>query len=141
VLPPPREHAGNDRQNPVVAVRRRLGGDRHVLLVKHLDEAGIARRIGLKRPPVLHVAGNLRAGDRDVANVSGIGVGQELAESDFARRGLLAGALEQSHQGQNEQKDDHPQGEISVIRVHSLPVTERSPEISPAFTPMSCPHI
>jgi len=49
--------------------------------------------------------------------------------------------LWKSHQRQNEQKDDHPQGEISVIRVHGLPVTERSPEISLAFTPLSCPHI
>ena len=136
-----RQHAGNDRQQPVVAVRRRLGRDRHVLLVQHLDEAGIARRIGLERPPVLHVAGNLRAGDRDVANVAGVGVGQQLAERDFARRGLLAGALEQGHQRQHEQEDDHPQGEISVIRVHSLPVTERSPENSPARPALSFPHI
>ena len=65
-----RQHAGDDRQQPVVAVGRRLGGDRHVLLVEGLHEAGIVRRIGLERPPVLHVAGNLRARDRDVANVA-----------------------------------------------------------------------
>ena len=135
------QHAGDDREQPVVAVRRRLGGDRHVLLVQRLDEAGIARRIGLERPPVLHVAGNLRAGDRDVANVPGVGVGEQLAEGDFARRGFLAWALEQSHQRQNQQENDHPQGKISVIRVHSLPVTEGSINLSPTLPTLSFPHI
>jgi hypothetical protein len=136
-----RQHAGNDGQQPVVAVRWRLGRDHHVLLVQHLDEAGVVRRIGLEGPSVLHVAGNLGARDRDVANVAGVSVGQQLAERDFARRGLLAGALKQSHERQHEQEDDHPQGEITVIRVHGLPVTERSPENSLARPALSFPHI
>ena len=131
------QDAGDDREQPVVAVGRRLGGDRHVLLVKGLHEAGVVRRIGLERPPVLHVAGNLRARDRDVANVAGVGVGQELAEGDLARRRLLARALEQGHERQNEQEDDHPQGEISIVCVHNLPVTERSPEISRTLPTLS----
>ena len=119
-----RQNAGDDREQPVVAVGRRLGRDRHVLLVERLDEARVARSVGLERAPVLHVAGNLRPGDRDVANVACVDVAQQLAERDFARRGLLAGALEQRHQRQDKQENNHPQGEISIIRVHSLPMAE-----------------
>ena len=133
------QDAGDDREQPVVAVGRRLGRDRHVLLVKRLHEAGVVRRIGLERSPVLHMAGNLRTGDRDVAHVARVGVGQELAEGDLARRRLLARALEQGHERQNEQKDDHPQGEISIVCVHNLSVTERSSEISRTLPTPSLP--
>ena len=132
------QDAGHDREQPIVAVRRRLGRDRHVLLVKHLHEAGVVRRIGLERSPVLHVAGNLRARDRNVAHVAGVGVGQELAEGDLARRRFLARALEQSHERQNEQKDDHPEGEISIVCVHNLSVTGRSSENSRTLRPRFC---
>ena len=134
-----RQDAGDDREQPVVAVRRRLGRDRHVLLVKRLHEAGVVRRIGLERSPVLHVAGNLRPRDGDVANVAGVGVAQELAEGDFARRSLLARALKQSHERQNEQEDNHPEGEISIVCVHRLPVKERSSEISPTLPTLFLP--
>ncbi len=36
-----RQDAGDDRQQPVVAVGRRLGGDRHVLLEQRLDEGRV----------------------------------------------------------------------------------------------------
>ncbi len=96
-----RQNAGDDREQPVVAVGWRLGRDRHVLLVKRLHEARIVRRISLERPPILQVTGNLRPGDRHVANVPGVSVGQELAEGDFAGWRFLTRALEQGHERQN----------------------------------------
>ena len=56
-------------------------------------------------------------------------------------RRLLPRALEQGHQRQNEQEDDHPEGEISIIRVHRLPVAERPREISRILPTLSFPSI
>ncbi len=116
--------AGDDRQEPVVPVGRRLGGDRDVLLEQGLDKRRVVRRIGLERAPVLHVAVDLLPRDGHVANVARLGVGQKLAEGDLARRRFLARALKQSDQGEHEQENDHPQGEVSVVCVHRLPVTD-----------------
>src|SRR5208337_1346145 len=82
---------------------------------------------GLERAPVLHVAGDLRSGDRDVANVARIDVSEQLAERDLARRRLLARALEQRYKRQDQEENDHPQGEVAVVRVHRLSVTETRP--------------
>ena len=118
------QDARNDRQEPIGAVGRRLGGDHHVLLEQRLDQRGVVRRVGLERAAVLHVAVDLRPRDRNIANVARLGVGEELAEGNLARRRLLSRALEQGDQGQHKQENDHPQGEVSIVRVHRLPVTD-----------------
>ncbi len=109
-------------QHPGIAIGRRLGRDRNALVIEVLHQHRIARRVGLERAAILVVAGNVRTRDGDVANVAAIDLGQQLAEHDFAAGRLLRRALEQSNQRQNQQEDDHPEGEISQIGVHRIPI-------------------
>ena len=51
-----RQAVDEQGQQPGIAVRRRPGGDRDVLLVERVDEAGVARRIGDEGAAVLVVA-------------------------------------------------------------------------------------
>ena len=45
-----------------------------------------------------------------------------LAEGDVGAGGLLRRALEQGHQRQHQQEDDHPQGEVAKVWVHRVPI-------------------
>ena len=131
----PHAEKGDQRQavdeqghQPGIAVRRRLGGDRDVLLVERVDQRGVARRVGHERPIVVETARNIRPGDRDFANMALIDLLKQLAEGDFAAWRLLPGALKQSDQGKHKKENDHPEREIPEIRVHSHPIAAcRSP--------------
>ena len=66
-------------------------------------------------------AGDLLAGDDDVADLALVDLGQELRIGDVVAGGALSGVLEQIEERDQDQPDDHPQGEITEIRVHRVP--------------------
>ncbi len=132
-----RQAVDQQRQQPGIAVRRRPGGDRHVLFIERVDEFRIVRRIGDERAAILIMSRDIRAGDRHVANMAGVHLGQQLAERDVATRRFLGGTLEQSDQGEDEQEDDHPEGEITKVRVHRFPIDSATR----SDPPPSIPHL
>jgi hypothetical protein len=64
--------------------------------------------------------------------MAGVDLGQQLAERDVAARRLLRWALEQSDQRQDEQENDHPEGEVTKIRVHRFPIDSAAAGMSRA---------
>src|SRR5262249_59930609 len=62
---------------------------------------------------------DLRALDHDVADLAGVHVGEELGKRDVVRARPLTRVLEQREESEQEQDDNHPEGEIAQIGVHS----------------------
>ena len=117
-----RQAVDEQRHQPGIAVRRRLGRDRDVLGVELLHQRRIVRRIGGEGPVVLQImAGDLVAGDRHVANIALVDILQELAEGDLLRLRLAPRVLEQHDQRNDEKKNDDPEGEVPEIRIHNRP--------------------
>ena len=114
---PGHEHAEQRRH----VVLRRLGGDLHALLMQLVDQAGIVRRIGLEVAPIIEVAGDLIAGDGHVLDAAALDLGQELREADLVAADVNARALEQIEQGDQQQADENPDGEVTKIRIHDDP--------------------
>ncbi len=118
-----RQAVDEKRHEPAVAVRRRLGRDRHVLLVERLHQRRIVRRIGREGTVIGKMTVDLIAGDRHFPNMALIDLVQELAEGDVLRRRPLSRVLEQHDQRNDKQEYDHPKCKIPEIRIHLRPAT------------------
>ena len=81
-----REPGDQHADQRLAALGRRLGGDRDAAVLEALDEVGILRREGLEGAAVGVDAGDLLAGDDDVADLALVDVGQELRIGDVAGR-------------------------------------------------------
>ncbi len=113
-----RQPVDEQRQKPVIAVGRRLRRNRDVLFVETLHQRRIIRRIGRERAIIRKMAGDLIAGDGHFAHMARVDLGQQLAEADVLRGRALSRVLEQHHQRHHEQDNDHPQCEVTKIRIH-----------------------
>jgi hypothetical protein len=111
------------RHEPRHVVLLRTGGDRHALAIEPLDQAGIVRRVGLEAAAVGEGAVNFRPLDQNVAHATLIDFIQQLREGNVLRRGALARILEQGEQREQQENDDHPEGEVAQVGVHSVSFT------------------
>ena len=109
-----------------------LGGDRHAAVLEAVDEVGILRREGLERAAIGVDAGDLLAGDDDVADLALVDLGQELRIGDVLAGSALPGILEQVEERDQDQPDDHPQRKITEVRVHARPLSARGNGPPPA---------
>jgi hypothetical protein len=114
---PGHEHAEQRRH----VVLRRLGGDLHALLVQLVDEAGIVRRVGLEAAPVVEMAADLATGDGHILDAAALDLGEKLREANLIAADVNARALEQVEQGDQQQADEYPDGEVAKIRIHDDP--------------------
>ena len=124
----PHSKEGDQRQaidqqssEPRIPLRGRPGCDRDILLVKILDQRGIIGGIGREGPTICIIARHLMAGDRDIAHTALVDIHQQLAKGNFRCLGSLSGILEQHHQSDNQQENDHPEGKIPNIGIHCGP--------------------
>ena len=122
-----RQAVDQQRDDPIIAIRRGFRRDLHVLLVEGLHQSRIIRRISRESAAIVEMPGNLITGDRHFADVALIDLVEKLAEADVLRRGALPRVLEQHHQGDDQQKNDDPERKIPEIRIHLRPATGNSP--------------
>ena len=97
-----------------------FGRDLHAFLVELVDQVRVVRRIGLKVAAVGEMSRDLIAGDGHILDVAALDLGEQLREADLVAADLHARALEQVEQGDQEEADEHPNGEVAEIRVHGL---------------------
>ncbi len=112
------QHA--DQRLPALA--RRLGRDGDAARLELLDQLRIIGSIRLERAAVGIGAGDLLAGDHNVADTTLIDLVQELRIRHVDAGGALSGVLEQVEKGDQDKPDDDPEGEIPEIGVHWHPI-------------------
>jgi hypothetical protein len=122
-----REPLGEERHEPRNLLARRAGLDLHALVDEALREAREGRCIGLEGAAIGEVAGQLGTLDGHVADATAIGLGEELREGQVRGPGPLLRALEEREQGQQQEDDDHPQGQVAEIGVHRVSIPRVSP--------------
>ena len=115
-----RQPGNQERHEPGHVLGLRPRRDRDALIIKTLNEARIARRIGLEAAAVGEGAVDFRPLDQDVAHAALIDFTQKLRERDVLRGGVRAGILEQREQRKQQQDNDDPQREIPKIGVHRM---------------------
>ena len=126
-----REPGDDHADQRLAALGHRLGGDRDAAALEPLDQLGILRRVGLEGAAAVGVdAGDLLAGDDDVVDPVLVDVGEELRIGNIAAGDALSGILEEVEKSNQDKSNDHPQGKITEIRVHSLSL-RRPPRAAP----------
>ena len=101
-------------------IRQRAGGNDDILAFQTADEIGIARRIGGKGRAIIEIgANNSVTLDFNPFDLARIHIGKKLRIFDLSRYRALRRVLEKREQGHEQQGDDRPEREITVIRVHS----------------------
>ncbi len=113
-----RQPIDEKRHQPIGVFRRRLGRDRHVFLIKALDQRRVVWRVGRKGAIVGEMTADLVARDRDLADMALVDLVQKLAKGDVLRRNPLSGVLKQHDERNDEQDNDYPKGEIPEVRIH-----------------------
>ena len=116
-----RQPVQEERDKPGGVVLRRLRVDLHAALLQGLHEVGIIWGKGPEGGAILVAPGDLVTGDHDTSDATRLRVGEQLAIGDFLSLLTLIRALEERDQGEHEKEDDHPEGEVSEIRVHLDP--------------------
>jgi len=112
---------GEQRTEQRKLLARRLGDDLDVLLPKLVDIGRVLRSVGLERRAVVQNARDLLVLDGHFPDAALADFLQEGRERDVVRPPALAGALEQLEQGDQQERDDHPQSEVAEIGVHVIP--------------------
>ena len=118
----PRDEHADQRRHPVL---RRLDVDLDTLLMEAVDQVRVLGQVGEEPLSALELAGDLLAGNGHFLNISVVDLREQPGIADLVGGAALCRALEQVEQRYEQQRYDHPDGEISEV-VHLEPVLSQS---------------